>query len=113
MGPNALRVQERLLAVLRAGGVPDQLAVTGQHLLYAIVNGFTLDETTDLGVGDATPVDQEAGNLARDYIKSLPADQFPNLVAVADQFAFVDADARFELLIDLYVDGLAQRTRAG
>jgi AcrR family transcriptional regulator len=113
MGPNALRVQERLLAVLRAGGVPDQLAVTGQHLLYAIVNGFTLDETTDLGVGDATPVDQEAGNLARDYIKSLPADQFPNLVAVADQFAFVDADARFELLIDLYVDGLAQRARAG
>ncbi len=113
MGPNALRVQERLLAVLRAAGVPDQLAVTGQHLLYAIVNGFTLDETTELGVGDATPVDQEAGDLARDYIKSLPADQFPNLVAVADQFAFVDADARFELLIDLYVDGLAQRARAG
>jgi AcrR family transcriptional regulator len=113
MGPNALRLQERLLAVLRAGGVPDELAVTGQHLLYAIVNGFTLDETTELGVGDATPVDQEAGDLARDYIKSLPADQFPNLVAVADQFAFVDADARFELLIDLYVDGLAQRARAG
>jgi AcrR family transcriptional regulator len=113
MGPNALRVEERLLAILRAAGVPDQLAVTGQHLLYAIVNGFTLDETTELGVGDATPVDQEAGDLARDYIKSLPADQFPNLVAVADQFAFVDADARFELLIDLYVDGLAQRARAG
>src|ERR671937_1244869 len=45
MGPNALRWSERVLAILRAGGVPDQLAVVGHHLLIAVVNGFTLDET--------------------------------------------------------------------
>lgn len=109
MGPNALHYSERIFAVMRAGGVPDALAVTGQHLLFAVVNGFTLDETLDLGVEGAAPVDENAANLARDYIAALPVDQFPNLVAVADQFAFVDNDQRFALLIDLYVDGLAQR----
>src|SRR6478752_7776420 len=92
MGPNALRTTERLFAILRAGGVPDPLAVTGQHLLFAIVNGFTLDETIELGVGDAAPVDLEAANQARDYIAALPKDQFPNLVEVAPHFAFADAD---------------------
>jgi hypothetical protein len=111
MGPNALEHSERLLAVMRGGGLPDRLAVTGQHLLFAVVNGFTLDETVDLGVGDAAPVDEQSALQARDFIAALPADRFPNLVAVADHFAFADSDARFALLIDLYVDGLAQRVR--
>ena len=113
MGPNALRFSERVFAILRAGGVPDHLAVTGQHLLFAIINGFTIDETTELAVGDPMPVDPESVSLARDYIASLPADQFPNLVALADEFTYTDNDERFDLLIDLYVDGLAQRARSG
>ena len=46
------------------------------------------------------------------YISSLPADRFPNLVALADQFAVVDANVRFELLLDLFVGGLARRAEA-
>jgi hypothetical protein len=34
------------------------------------------------------------------------------MVAVADSYAISDADRRFSLLIDLYVDGLAARVRA-
>jgi hypothetical protein len=32
--------------------------------------------------------------------------------ALADEFAFYDADERFELLIDIFVDGLARRAAA-
>ena len=110
MGPNALAYSERVLAILRAGGVPDRLAVLGHHLLIATVNGFTMDET---GEGGEPPADQpsleEGAAMARDYIASLPGGRFPNLVALADHFAFADADERFELLLDLFVDGLAQR----
>jgi len=113
MGPNALRFSERVFAILRAGGVPDHLAVTGQHLLFAVINGFTLDETTGLAVGEPMQVDEESVSLARNYLASLPADQFPNLIALADQFTYTDNDERFDLLIDLYVDGLAQRAKAG
>ncbi len=112
MGPNALRLSEGLFAILRAGGVPDQLAVTGQHLFFAIINGFTLDETTELGVEISGPLDERAANAARDYVAALPVDQFPNLVAVAEHFGYADNDQSFELLIDLFVDGLAQRVHA-
>src|SRR5215470_8366774 len=49
MGPNALRFSERVLAILRAGGLPPRLAVQGYLLLISTVNGFTVDET---GVDD-------------------------------------------------------------
>lgn len=51
MGPHALLLSERVTAILRAGGVPDRLAVLGQHLLIAAVNGFTFDEIVTLGAG--------------------------------------------------------------
>ena len=84
----------------------------GHHLLFAIMNGFTLDETTDLGVEDEAPLDEQAANMARDYVAALPAERFPNLVAVAGHFGLADNDQSFELLIDLFVDGLAQRIHA-
>jgi AcrR family transcriptional regulator len=116
MGPNALVYSERVLAILRAGGVPDPLAVLGHHLLIAAVNGFTIDET---GEGGEPPPDQpaswsdEAAAMVRDYLGSLPAERFPNLVALADHFTISDPDTRFEFLLDLFVDGLAQRVARG
>jgi AcrR family transcriptional regulator len=123
MGPNALRFSESMLAILRAGGLPPRLAVQGYLLLIATVNGFTVDETgvEDESAGgpgaDGKPGDpanvQDAADMARDYIASLPAQSFPNMVGLADEFAFTDADERFELLIDIFVDGLARRAAAG
>ena len=112
MGPNALRYADRVLAIFRAGGLPDALALAAQQLLISIVIGFAIDET---GEGGRPPVDppppETAGATARDYIASLPADRFPHLVAVADQFNAGDPDERFELLLDIFVDGLARRAR--
>src|SRR6516164_1190615 len=115
MGPNALRYSERVLAILRAAGLPPRLAVQGYLLLIATVNGFTLDETgvEDGGAPDRDPARlQEAADMARDYIASLPADLFPNMTGLAGEFALSDPDERFELLIDIFVDGLARRAAA-
>ena len=117
MGPNALRYSERILAILRAGGLPPRLAVQGYLLLIATVNGFTIDETGVDDVPDPAanvpPTDpdsrQQAADMARDYIASLPAGAFPNMTALADEFAFADPDERFEFLIDIFVDGLSRR----
>jgi AcrR family transcriptional regulator len=116
MGPNALRYTERILAILRAAGLPQQLAVQGYLLLIATVNGFTIDET---GVDDsAHPADspaprdperlQQNADMARDYIASLPSALFPTMTDLADEFALADPDERFELLIDIFVDGLSR-----
>jgi AcrR family transcriptional regulator len=116
MGPNALRVTEGTLAVLRAGGLSPRLAVQGYLLLIDTVNGFTVDETgvEDAGAPHRDPDElQKVADMARDYIASLPAEQFPNMTELAGEFAFSDPDERFEILIDIFVDGLARRAAAG
>jgi AcrR family transcriptional regulator len=110
-GPNALEYTERVLAILDAGGVPDRLAA--YRALAAIVNGFAVEETGAGGrppAGDPAP--DEAAAAVRDYLRSLPADRFPNLVALADQFSSPDPDQRFETLLGIYLDGLARRAVA-
>jgi AcrR family transcriptional regulator len=113
MGPHALRYSERILAILRAGGLPPRQAVQGYLLLIATINGFTIDET---GVDDSASAHltdretrQQAADQARDYIASLPATQFPYMTALADEFAIADPDERFNVLIDIFVDGLSRR----
>jgi AcrR family transcriptional regulator len=139
MGPHALRYSEAVLAILRAGGLSDWLAVAGQQLLIAVVNGFTLDEASDgppagaqPGGGppsdgppadgaptDGAPTDsggaaaQPSPDEASSYLASLPSAQFPNLTVLAGHFADVDPDERFELLLDIFVGGLAQHAAAG
>ncbi len=115
LGPNALRYSERTLAILRAGGLPPRLAVQGSHLLISTVNGFTLDETgvdsaAEQGARASEAADDGAdtADLASAYIGALPAQRFPNLVALAAEFAYADPDERFELLIDIFTDGLAR-----
>lgn len=112
MGPNAIRLSERTLAILRAGGLPPKMAVQGHLLLISTINGFTLDET---GVGDPpgarpgdAPSPQEAAEMASAYLRSLPPAHFPNLVELAAEYTLVDDDARFDLLIGIFVDGLAR-----
>jgi AcrR family transcriptional regulator len=121
LGPAALRLSDRVLGILRAGGLPPRLAVQGYLLLIATVNGFTMDET---GVEDpgsagggqgAGQIDdaalQEAANMVRDYLESLPAGEFPHMAAMAEDFAIADRDERFEMLLDIFIDGLARRAR--
>ena len=108
LGPYALRYADRVLGILRAGGLPDPLAVTGMQLLFSIVIGFAVDET---GEGGQPPADPPAGAMVTGYLASLPGEQFPHLVAVAAHMGEQGADARFELLLDFFVDGLTQRAR--
>jgi AcrR family transcriptional regulator len=108
LGPNALRYADRVLGILRAGGLPDPLAVAGMQLLFSIVIGFAIDET---GEGGQPPAEQPAGAMVSGYLASLPSEQFPHLVAVAAHMGAMGADARFELLLDFFVDGLTQRAR--
>jgi AcrR family transcriptional regulator len=110
MGPNALTWSERALAILRSGGVPDRLALRGLWLLTSVVNGFTMDENADYTpTTGETDVTAEAAQMASKYIASLPPERFPNMVEVAHEYQAIDRDESFELLLDLFVDGLAKR----
>jgi TetR/AcrR family tetracycline transcriptional repressor len=107
-GGRALRCHERLLAIMRAGGLPDSQSAAGLYLLWVIVNGFSLEETRADEPERSRP---DLSAEVKQYFASLPGDRFPNLVAVADEFAKTDWDERFELLIRTFIDGLAGQER--
>jgi hypothetical protein len=53
--------------------------------------------------------DPDLAPVVSDYFASLPGDRYPNLVAVARELARTDLDERFELLIEIFINGLAGR----
>jgi TetR/AcrR family transcriptional regulator, tetracycline repressor protein len=107
-GGRALRCHERVLAIMRAGGLPDSQSAAGLYLLWVIVNGFSLEET---GAEDSKQSGPDPTSEVRRYFASLPGDRFPNLVAVAGEFAKTGWDDRFELLIRIFIDGLTGQAR--
>ena len=107
-GSRALRAHERVLAIMRAGGLPDSRAVAGLYLLWVIVSGFSLEETR---TRDPERPGPDLSSEVTRYFASLPGDRFPNLVAVADEFANADWDERFDLLITILIDGLTAQAR--
>jgi len=78
------------------------------HLLWVIVNGFSLEETR---TGDPERPGPDLSSEVTRYFASLPGDRFPNLVAVADEFANTDWDERYDLLITIFIDGLTAQAR--
>jgi hypothetical protein len=98
----ALRCHERVLAIIRSGGLPESRSVAGLYLLWVIVNGFSLEET-QTGEPPGSDLSLEADR----YFASLPGDRFPLLVAAAGEFAKTGFDERFELLIGIFINGLA------
>lgn len=105
VGPNALVFAEGLLAILRAGGLPDRACAWASGLIPSYVGWFALEEylVRESQAGD------EAGSpeAVQDYLASLPAARFPNLFAVLGEMASGDADERFEFGLDVLVSGLA------
>ena len=85
-------------------------------MLIATVNGFTVDET---GVEDERrpgprpgPPAGSRGHGPRLHRLAARRTSFPNMTSLADEFALADPDERFELLLDIFVDGLARRAVA-
>ena len=105
-GGRALRCHERVLAIMRAGALPDRLSVAGLYLLWIIVNGFSLEETQ---TGRPERPDLDLAPAVSQYFASLPGDRFPTLVAAAGEFAQTDLDERFEQLIAIFIAGLTDQ----
>jgi AcrR family transcriptional regulator len=112
IGPNSLRYTEALLAVLRGAGIPDRICAWGLDQLSLIIVADAIETAIHADHGRRTEADA-APYLAQvqDYMASLPADEFPNLVAMAPALIEGSGDERFAFAIDLMVDGLARHAK--
>jgi TetR/AcrR family tetracycline transcriptional repressor len=114
IGPNALAFSEGLHAILRAGALPDRTSAYAGGLLPLYVSAFSLEERSglrSLGREEASP--EDILNTIRGFFSSLPAERYPNLVALADDITGGDYDERFEFGLGLLLDGLEQRQKGG
>ncbi len=102
VSPSMLAVGERILAELRAAGIPDQVAAYFGDLGGLYVGGIAYEL-------DVTPPGDQAAQTAQfaDWMRSLPPDRFPNTVALADKLVAGTAEDRFEWGLDVIIRGLA------
>jgi AcrR family transcriptional regulator len=113
VGPNALRVTECCLALLRAGGVPDVYAAWAvDKLAMLVVSDLVEAEAYRAKRHEPDEDSQPHLDELRDYFASLPVDRFPNLVAMSATMFAGRSDERFLFGLNLFVDGLSTLTKS-
>ena len=78
IGPHSVPVLERNLAVLRAAGLPPRVIALAADMFALFVGGFAFEESMD----NSEPADTDQ---LGEYFRSLPPDEFPTLVELADE----------------------------
>jgi AcrR family transcriptional regulator len=106
LGPNAIANMDRILAVLRSTGLPDQVVAYAADLLALYATAVAVEDSSYAARFTPEEVGQYFGEVAA-YMHSLPADRFPNMAALAGPLTSGDADERFEFGLDMLVAGLA------
>lgn len=109
-GPNGLRTVEIQLAIMRAGGVPDQInAFAGDLMGQFIVSTVVENESWRARYPEAEPskIVEQMGEIG-DYLAALPTDRFPNIAALSGSLINLDPDFdRFELGLEVLLRGIA------
>jgi AcrR family transcriptional regulator len=112
LGPNALRGAEMMMGVLRSSGLPDQVVAFAADLMPLYVTAVAYEES--LYSQQEVSAEDMAAYAAqmRDYFAALPAEEFPNLTALAGPLtAAPTGDERFEFGLEVLVRGLAAMAR--
>ena len=105
-GPNALRLINGTLGVMRDAGLPEQVIAFAADILPLYATATAYEES--LYSAKELP-DAGAEYIAelRRYFSSLPADRFPHIVALAGPLTSGEGDDRFEFGLDALVRGIA------
>jgi AcrR family transcriptional regulator len=105
--PHTMDAAETLLALLRAGGLPVQVAAYGVDLIALFVVSSAFEQSRRGGAH------QDDGEQARAYIDgargfygSLPADRYPVLTSMVAELTREGGDERFEFGMEVVLAGL-------
>jgi AcrR family transcriptional regulator len=110
---DAMDPVEKIFAILRAGGVPDQDAAWFGDQFSLYVAAFAVEE--DIWISRARGEGlsgEEAWDQIPPIFAKLSAARFPILTSMAEVLMNGDGDARFNFGVDLMVQGLKSRARA-
>jgi AcrR family transcriptional regulator len=114
----ALRGAEALMALFRAGGVPDRVGAWAADMFALYVASVAVEEDVwrvrAAAAGGGQPYDEDAVVTAvREHFAALPPERFPLLSSLADVMTTGSGDDRVRFAIDLMVEGLKAVSRRG
>ena len=105
-----LRVNEGMLAILLAGGIPPQAAAWGIDALALYVNAYCLETYLVSKQAAQAGPDAERGGFSRDDLQrrfaALPGETFPQTRRYAAELTAGVDHQRFDFAIGLMLDGL-------
>ena len=107
-GPRRLRHIESLLGVLRSAGLSGRDATRAAYHFNNLVTEFVADESRFAAMaGTSAPQRRKMYAQARKLFKSLPVDEYPVIVELADDLSEDDPDGLFEFGVEVWLRGLA------
>jgi AcrR family transcriptional regulator len=110
LGPHSLALAEAFLAALQQAGLPDRQTALAFSLIYDYTLGFALSDRTT--VNEHRVQDPATRRQLHAFLRSLPADRFPSLVALGEHVWADNRDERFTTGLDTLLAGLdAARSR--
>jgi AcrR family transcriptional regulator len=101
-GPNAMRVSDHLVALLRAGGVDDRSIGWFVDAVFLFVNATAFEAAI---YAEAGTTEASAEDIRVAFARHDPA-AYPNLFSMLRHLTEGDRDARFSWGIQLMIDGL-------
>jgi len=108
VGPSFVTMLEHQLAFLSEAGVPDRLAAYLGDLLGLYVAAFTFEES--LWEREEA---KDRVNQFSSYLETLPTDRFPHIAAVRGVMTGLPPDERFELGLEIILQGVARLSSSG
>ena len=105
-GDNALRISESMLSLLKAGGASDQAAAYAADLLSLYVTAIPYEESLYRKLySDPEHEQREVERLAERF-GALDEERYPTLAALGPALTRGDGRERFELGLDVIINGL-------
>ena len=103
LGPNALAIRERIVAMLAEFGFSEQLAARAYNTLTQYVLGSAV-------VQPGSPVPDEAAAIG-DYYRTLDPEAFPHIVSAADALTAMRLEDGFLAGLEIVLDGIDRARR--
>ncbi len=98
-GPNALRIWELLLGLLKEGGANNVKATFGVDMLMLYVTAVAAEESNRCA-------SNEGIGRVKDALLAVSPEKFPLVFASREAWHSSDSDTRFEWQIDIIIDGI-------
>lgn len=103
LGPHALDAADKVMGILRDAGFDVRATSLASGALINYASGFALFESRSPGGAADSPERKEMDAAIMAYFRALPAERYPNLLAVASQD--ITEDEQFEYGLERILDG--------